>query len=344
MSLAEFISTKSSPAPSPFLPGTHIQYAWDSTSLGYLKTCPRLYYYIMIEGYGDTNESIHLRFGQEYHSALENFDRLMADGLDAEQSIHRTVRDLLVSTAGWEVDLDTRAGKYKNRESLVRSVINHIDHFADDPAETLILDNGDPAVELSFQFQLEWGPKQANTTSSSNVDILNGTFTPDPKQPYLLCGHLDKVVTFNEALYFKDYKTTITTPGSYYFDQFNPSNQMTLYTLASQIILGSPIKGGIIDACQLLLTPPYNKFVRGFTQRTPDQLTEWQDDLAYWFSVAEGYANNSYWPMNDTACDKFGGCRFREICQKSPGVREKFLASKFTKLEEAERWNPLKAR
>jgi hypothetical protein len=36
---------QSGPAVSPFLPGTKIQFAWDSTSLGMLKTCPRLYQY-----------------------------------------------------------------------------------------------------------------------------------------------------------------------------------------------------------------------------------------------------------------------------------------------------------
>ena len=29
-------------------------------------------------------------------------------------------------------------------------------------------------------------------------------------------------------------------------------------------------------------------------------------------------------PMNDTACDKYGGCNFCECCSKSPGVRERF--------------------
>ena len=46
---------------SPYLPGTNIQFAWDSTSLGLLKTCPRLYYYTIIEGYAPRGESIHPR-------------------------------------------------------------------------------------------------------------------------------------------------------------------------------------------------------------------------------------------------------------------------------------------
>ena len=48
--------------------------------------------------------------------------------------------------------------------------------------------------------------------------------------------------------------------------------------------------------------------------------------------------------MNDTACDKFGGCKFRSICSKSPQVREQFLRSDFVKLEEKDQWNPLKSR
>ena len=48
----------------PFLPGTYVQWAWDSTCLGLIKTCPRLYQYTMIDGYVAKGESIHLRFGK----------------------------------------------------------------------------------------------------------------------------------------------------------------------------------------------------------------------------------------------------------------------------------------
>ena len=146
-----------------------------------------------------------------------------------------------------------------------------------------------------------------------------------------------------------DHKTATTTLSGYYFDQWSPQNQMTLYTVASQVVIDSPVKGVIINACQLMLD--YEKsgdygarFVRGFTYRTPDQLTEWLADLRYWLDAAERYAEADYWPMNDTSCDKFGGCRFRDVCSKSPQVREQFLKTDFDKLEESERWNPLKSR
>jgi hypothetical protein len=162
-------------------------------------------------------------------------------------------------------------------------------------------------------------------------------------QPYLLSGHLDRVVEFNDQLLVMDHKTTTTTVGSYYFDQWEPHNQMTLYTIAGQVMMSAPIKGVVIRAAQILLDKP-NRFVQGFTYRTPDQIQEWLDDLKIWLISAENYAQIGYWPMNDLSCDKYGGCRFRDICSKSPSVRENFLRGGFTKQEPEERWNPLRSR
>ncbi len=73
---------------SPFLPGTKIQFAWDSTSLGWLKTCPRLYEYSMIEGWRSHGPSVHLDFGQYYHHALELYDRHRAAGADYAEALY----------------------------------------------------------------------------------------------------------------------------------------------------------------------------------------------------------------------------------------------------------------
>ncbi len=311
--------TKVNPAPSPFLPGTHIQLAWDSTSLGYLKTCPRLYQYTMIEGWSTKDESVHLRFGIEYHAAFQDYDLSRAAGIDHRESVHDVIRELLIRTADFEPDHKT-----KTRESLVRSVIWYLDQHRDDPAKTLILSDGSPAVEQSFRFELNFGP-------AANL-----------KAQYMLCGHLDCVVTYNSELFVKDYKTSSIAPSPYYFAQFEPSNQMTLYSLAGKMVLDAPIRGVIIDAAKI--GDGVTEFGRGFTFRTPDQLEEWLADLKFWLVLAEQYAIAEHWPQNDTACDKFGGCRFREICSKSPSVRGRFLEGNFIKLKESERWNPLKTR
>jgi len=309
-------------APSPFLPGTTIQYAWDSTSLGYLKTCPRLYYYQMIEGYTPREDSIHLRFGIEYHKALEEYEILRADATPFEEAMREVVHNTLVRTAEWEENPDSKAGRYKSREALIRTIIWYLDEYKDDPAKTLIKSDGTPAVELSFRFETDlWATDH---------------------QPYLLAGHLDKVVSYNDELFGMDHKTTTITPGDYYFSQYAPNNQMTLYTLATKIVFGAPIRGMIIDVAQLMVDS--SRFVRGFTYRTNEQLDEWVADLSYWFGLAKSYADSGYWPMNDTACSNYGGCRFRDICSKSPGIRERFLLSGYERKSEEERWNPLKVR
>ena len=319
---------------SPFLPGTYIQYAYDSTTLGLLKTCPRLYQYTMIDGYVAKGESIHLRFGIEYHQALQDYDIARAEGIDHEDAIHSSISELVRRTHDWSVDETVKPGKYKNRTTFVSLVLDYLDHYVDDPAETYIKSDGKPAVELSFRFELDWGP---------NGWHHGDTYTNADPQPYLLCGHMDRVVTFNDQLFVMDHKTTVTTPSQYYFDQYEPHNQMTLYTIAGQVVLNAPVKGVIVRAAQILLEKEH-RFVSGFTLRTPDQLDEWMEDLRLHLERAEEYATRGYWPMNDTACDKFGGCKFRGVCSKSPSVREIYLKSDFEQLPREEIWSPLRSR
>lgn len=348
---------------SCFLPGTNIQYALDSTSLGYLKTCPRLYQYIMIDGWSSNEESIHLRFGIEYHQALHDYELAKAQGEEHTAAVVKTTNLLAQRlTTYHEPDQFAKPSiKNKSKANLVRTVLWYLDKFADDPAETIILDDGRPALEVSFKFELDWGPspkykcRQCTATSNGKEVDWNSNHCGEPcnfvmhpndgieiKQPYLLCGHLDRLVTYANETFVMDRKTTTTTLGDYYFAQFEPNNQMTLYTIAGKVVLGTTIRGVIIDAAQVLVSE--SKFQRAFTYRTEDGLQEWLHGLKSLLAQAEQYATEGFWPMNDTACDKFGGCRFRDICSKSPRVRENFLKGSFKQLPQEERWNPLKPR
>jgi hypothetical protein len=340
---------------SPFLPGTKVQFAFDSTSLGYLKTCPRLYYYIMIEGWVPKDESIHLRFGQEYHSAIQDFEWLKAEGNDFDTCLAETVRNLLVRIKDWDPDPSTKAGNYKNPTSLLQLTVDYFDKFREDPCETLILDNGRPGVELSFRFELDWGPVGKTEEDYKCTHGHDRCDYPSkdcpycekvmvaPSQPYLLCGHLDRVVTFNGDTYVLDHKTTTYTIIDYYWRQWAPNNQMTLYAFAGQVVLGTVMKGVIVEAAQIAKEVP-NKFERGFTYRTDEIIDEWLNDLEYHLNAAEAFAQANHWPMNDSACGMYGGCKFREVCSKNPQVRENFLRADFVQLPEEERWNPLRNR
>lgn len=361
--LGHAVALLSTTAISPFLPETNVQFSWDSTSLGWLKTCPRLYFYQMIEGWRAKGTGVHLKFGQLYHSALEGYDKYRVgqyldppDGgspepLNHEDALRRVVQDTLIAT--WEYNNPTEKEIYgegadkkidvvskgpwisdhpaKNRETLIRSVIWYLDNFKDDPAATLILANGKPAVELSFRMELDWGPDQDGKRYIAGDTEFN-------RQPYILSGHLDRVVEFGGQKYVMDRKTTGSSPSSHYFDGFAPDNQMSIYTLAARVQFSTPVAGVIIDAAQIAIG--FTRFQRGFTYRTEAQLEEFLTDARYWFAQAEGFAEAGYWPMNDKACGMYGGCTFRKICSKSPEVRERFLESDF----ERKPWNPLSNR
>jgi hypothetical protein len=333
--------------PSPFLEGTAIQYAWDSTCLGAFKRCPRLYQLSILEGWRPKADRVHLTFGIHYTNALEAYDKLKASYAEAQGEafhdqavmlvVNKMMCDTWVEDHRWEHGPhDSKIGN-KNFYNLLRSVIWYLDQFEHDTAETVIAEDGTPLVERSFRMELDWGPK-ANRTWNHN----DGEKPQDwnPFQPYVLCGHLDKVVNFIGGTYVMDHKTTKSTLSSYYFDQWEPNNQMSLYTIASQVIFGGPVKGVIIDAAQILVGSTV--FARGMTYRTPAQSEEWLVDLHYWLDQAEACATAEYWPMNDTACFN---CDFNKgegkICAKDPSVRRAFLEAGFTRDAP---WNPLKPR
>src|SRR5438046_4651295 len=56
-----------------------MQLAWDSTSMGLLKECPRKYQLSILEGWTPKRTSVHLLFGLWYHGALERYDHAKSD-------------------------------------------------------------------------------------------------------------------------------------------------------------------------------------------------------------------------------------------------------------------------
>src|SRR5258705_8541888 len=105
--------------PSPFLEGTKIQYAWDSTSLEALKKCPRYYQLTMIDNWQLRGDAIHLRWGQEFHYAIEDYEHSRAAKLSHDDSVFDTVRTLVGRIEGWEPAPRTKSEELKSKENLL---------------------------------------------------------------------------------------------------------------------------------------------------------------------------------------------------------------------------------
>ena len=296
------------------------QIAWDSTSLGALKTCPRYYEYNIIEGYSARAESVHLRWGSAYNNSLVTYHKNRAKGEAHEQAVLAAVRYAL--TCSWEEALGrpwVSDEPTKNRETLIRSVVWYLTNFENDPCQTAILADGTPAVELAFRIDIE--------VSSS----LSG-------ENYLLCGYLDRKVDFHGGEWISDWKSTKYALDERYFDSYSPNNQVSQYSFAGAIISRTPIKGVLIDAVQLGAT--FARFQRAQIPRTQSQLEEWFRDALYYIQQNENFVRENYWPQNDTACSKYGGCVFRKVCGASPEIRPRLLEGLFHRRV----WDPLAVR
>lgn len=299
-----------------------LQLAWDSVSLGLLKECPRKYWLTIIMGYNGRTLNVHLLFGLLYHGALEHYDHSRARGEDHAAGVRAAIRYCL--SESWDHERNRPLvfdDANKNRLTLVRTVVWYLEQFCPngvDPCETVILANGKPAVELSYRY-------------NTQVQAFTG-------EEFILSGHLDRLIKFQDQKYILDRKTTKNTLSMDYFAKFTPDNQFSGYCLAGQVALSEPIAGLIVDAAQVAVT--FSRFQRAPVYRTTEQLSEWFTDTTMYFHMAEIYARSGHWPMNDKSCNNYGGCEFRGICGKSPLVRKKWLEASFVRTK----WDPLVAR
>lgn len=298
-----------------------LQIALDSTSMGAFKNCPQYYKYVIVDGYQGRGENVHFRFGIEYHKATEDYDHLRAKGENHADALRETVKQTMIRT--WNFDTQRpwmSDNPNKTRETLIRSVIWYLEQFKDDPLETIILDNGKAAVELSFRF-----------ASGIFAEATTG-------EEFILCGHLDRLVKWMEKTWILDKKTTKYSLDERFFDKFNPDNQMSTYNTAGRMVFFQPIDGIIIDGAQIGAT--FTRFQRGFTNRTPAHMEEWLEDMRFWTRQLEACAKANYWPKNDTACNKYLGCEFREVCAVDPSLRQRHLDQLYTRRV----WDPLVTR
>lgn len=299
------------------IPG--LQIAVDSTGLGEFKTCPRKYYYSQVLGYLPREGQVHLVFGQLLHRAREIYDHQRAQGATHDQALDATLQDALRAT--WNRALARpwiSNDPIKNRATLLRAIVWYLDQFEHDSFQTLILANGKPAVELSFAFD-------------SGYKAISG-------EEILLCGHMDRLVENNGETYVADIKTTKYALDPKFFDSFTPDNQFSLYVLASKVAFAKPASGLILDAIQVGVN--FVRCQRAPIPRSRAAIDEWFQGLGFWLGQMSECATKGQWPMNDKACNLYGGCRFRPVCARPPGAREEWLRVDYEKRN----WDPLKAR
>lgn len=282
-----------------------MQLIWDATSLGTFKECPRKYYLQVIRGYTTKQSALALDFGIALHEGLEKFYRRKAKGVSFSENVTETIWELMKHPL--RKNIDSFQDSKRNSFTLVNTVLEYLDNYKDETCETTIFSDGTIGVELHFQFETGLKTGEGEVISCA--------------------GHIDRLVKQDLGTFITDHKTTIRPLTQFYFEQYNPDNQMTLYTIAGEICFNTPIKGVIIDGINIAK----GEFSRQMTLRTAELCDEWLSEAEYWFKVAEFFATKGVFPANDKSCNKYSGCPFKEYCTAPRELREKILEEDFVK-------------
>lgn len=350
-----------------------LQVAWDSSSLGAVQFCPRYYEYTMLEGWsGDQTDLI---FGGYAAAGFEHYQKLRVAGLNKEDALFAVIRKIMHDTwregspwgGTWETMWKcTGVNKYKNKKgnaakcpyahkamwfpgdkpdvcgecgsptieekrylpdhpsknriSLVRMLIYYIDDQPEELTDGLhpyVFPDGTAAVELSFRLPLPW----------------SSTFGDQ----YILSGHLDYIGVFGDEMFPVDNKTTTKTLNQAFWDSYSPHYQLDTYDVAVTMVFPDlPLAGVLIDAVQV--TVGGANFARHAIYKTEAQRQEHWEQIEFWIKQAEAYALAGKWPMNKRNCWL---CPFKNVCNKDPAERGRYLAASFTQREP---WNPLTPR
>ena len=295
---------------SSSVPG--FQFVWDSVSSGHLKTCPRKYQLSIIEGWTFKTKPVKMAFGIAFHRCREVWFQLrVLHKVPAPDALRRVVR-----LAGLLGDRLPPGPNTHTKATLLRTVIWYFDHFREDPAQPITLDDGSPCVELDVRFPFA---------------VVGGV------QTYIVV-HLDTLVDFRGEIYVSDAKTTGSTLNREFFNKFELDNQMGLYDVAANVWYQGPISGIIIDGLQIGVN--FTRLSRHILDYHSSRREEFIEDFEAWLNIALFYNQNGFYPKNETACNQYGGCQFIPVCSAPPKYRDALLKTHFTQ----RKWDPMQPR
>lgn len=291
-----------------------LQLVWDATSLGTLKECPRKYYLQVVRGYTPRSSALALDYGIALHEGLEGFYKRQAAGREFEENVLDTIEGLMKSPL--RKNIDSFEDSRRNSFSLVETTLSYLDYYRNEPCKTVIFSDGTVGAELHFQFE-------------TGLETSSG-------EKFSMAGHIDRLIEQEIGIFIADHKTTSLPLTQFYFSQYNPDTQMSLYSIAGDICYSTPIKGVMIDAINIKT----GEFSRQLTLRTKEYLEEWLEEQKHWFKLAEYFAATGCFPQNDKSCHKYSGCPFKDYCTAPRALREQILEEDFCKRV----WDPSKPR
>lgn len=163
-------------------------------------------------------------------------------------------------------------------------------------------------------------------------------------------GILDRIVQFQERIYFLELKTSSYRIDEKWAKQFRTSGQLRGYVWAGQQLLGKEFDGAIIHGVEKGVIPKILSRARkvseligaiGPLEILQGMVDEWKENTLRKITlINQKLESNSLLNMNlGDACNaySFQGCPYRDLCGSTPEMRPQIIAERFRK----RRWDPL---
>lgn len=274
----------------------------DNTALALFMTCPRKFDFAMRQHRRRTGPPTPaIAYGTVWHAILESHYKTGGD----------TNAAFIAGAQAWQDH-----GKPDDHRTFDRAWLEYENYikrwgkYEDEDAKTVGFPES-PAVEMS----------------------VNVTW-PGALHPY--AGKLDRIIELNGQYFVEDHKTT-SRMGSYYFQQFELSNQMQGYVWIARLLIPSvKITGIRINAHGIYKKE--SKFERQLITFSEDRLEEWAANYNLWVARMQQAYESAVFPGNYDACSgKYGMCQYAEVCSMPPRLRERVLETDFDYAP----WNPL---
>lgn len=274
----------------------------DSSIHSTFASCPRKAFYQYVVNRAPIGDNYAIGFGVVYHNFRDILEvEFQARGSDISQASQCYNIALERATADWTDPPIGHKKEWMNYERLIKTLEAGFAHWLNEKQQglvTILL------TEQPFTLELPSGRQYG--------------------------GRIDQLFELRGKLWLRDFKTTSYMGGSFP-RRFDPNHQITGYTWASQKLSNRKVEGVQIEVVYNTKTkgPEIHTFL---STRSEGHIDQWiasiEQEREDWERNMERTADLGMlaWPMRTTACDAYGGCYFRDACQKEhPAQVEKWL-------------------
>lgn len=256
------------------------------------RSCPQRFHNEFILGLSESTTSVHLHAGGALASALEFARKAFYSGqLSEELSVLRGLEKL------WQFYGNFEPNSPRITKTWDRLSIAYLDYFETYPLSTdslqpFMRSDGNPAVEFSFSLPM--------TTRHPSGD------------PFIFCGRIDALGYFAGGFAICDEKTT-TSIGFSWAEKWGLRSQFLGYCYAMKQA-GYDIQNILVRGIGILKTQIHQ--VQTIIPVKAFLVERWRAQFERDLQRMVKCFNDNIWDINlDDACNDYGGCAFRTLCE-----------------------------